>query len=315
MRVVLVADEAAGIQALRLIAAQDGVDLAAVLTGTPSGTKRGMVVADVAAKLGCAMLPAERVRDPAFGGWLRAEGVDLLINVHSLYLIHDDVIAAPHIGSFNLHPGPLPSYAGLNAPSWAVFNGETRHAVTLHWMASGIDTGAIAYEAWFDLAPDATGLSCSVQCMRLGVPLVEKLVTTALDDHGAIPARPQDGSERVLYKKGDVPFGGRADWSKPAATLDAFIRAADYHPMPSPWGHLQTCFDGTPLDVVKVLRTGRACDASPGVLAMGEAGMIEVATADEWLTLKRIQLGGQVHPAAGVLQPGGRLGPLQPSPD
>lgn len=315
MKVVLVAEEAAGIQALRLIAAREGVELVAVATGMPNGTGRGMVVGDVADKLGCSLLPAEQVRDPAFAVWLREQGIDLLINVHSLCVIHGDVVAAPRIGSFNLHPGPLPAYAGLNVPSWAIFNGERRHAVTLHWMASGIDTGAIAYQAWFDLDPDATGLSCSLQCLRLGVPLVERLLAAALHDPEAVPALPQGSARRAVYKRGHVPFDGRIDWSKPAVMLDAFIRAADYHPMPSPWGHPRTGFEGEPLDVVKVQRTGRACDVAPGTLSAGEADVIEVATADEWLILKRIQQDGRVRPAAEILKGGGRLEPFSSSPD
>lgn len=307
MRVVLAAEEAAGIQALRLIAAQEGIELVAVLTGAPSGTNRGVVVADVAQKLGCELLPAERVREQAFAAWLRDERVDMLINVHSLYIIHGDVVETPTIGSFNLHPGPLPGYAGLNVPSWAVFNGEERHAVTLHWMAAGVDTGAIAYEAWFDLKPNDTGLSCSMQCMRLGVPLVGQLIETALQDLTTIPAKPQSDGLRVLYKKSDVPFDGKIDWSLPAARLDAFIRAADYHPMPSPWGRPETALNGNRLDVVKVQRIGRTTDAMPGTLKLDETGTIQVATGDEWLIIKRIQQDGRVLQPADLLEMGSQL--------
>lgn len=303
----MAAEEAAGVKALRWIVTQEAVDLVAVLTAAPSQTKRGVVVADVAERLGCTVLPAEQVRNPTFGSWLRAERVDLLINVHSLYVIHDEVVAAPRIGSFNLHPGPLPGYAGLNAPSWAIFNGERRHAVSLHWMAAGIDTGPIAYDAWFDLDPTATGLSASMECVRLGLLLIEALVAAALTDPRAIPARPQNITRRRCYRRRDVPFGGKLDWRLSAATLDAFIRAADYHPMPSPWGYPMTCFDGIPLGVVKVRRTGRACDMAPGTLAMGEAGVIEVATADEWLVLQQIHAGGQIRPAHQHLEAGGRF--------
>jgi methionyl-tRNA formyltransferase len=303
----MAAEEAAGVQALRWIAAQQGVELVAVLTAAPSGTKRGVVVADVAGRLGCKLMPAEQVRDSDFGRWMRAERIDLLINVHSLYVIHDEVVAAPRIGSFNLHPGPLPGYAGLNAPSWAICNGERRHAVSLHWMAAGIDTGPIAYDAWFDLDTTATGLSASMRCVRLGLPLIEALVATALTDPRTIPAWPQNHAQRRYYKRCDIPFGGKLNWGLPAATLDAFIRAADYHPMPSPWGHPTTSLDGTPLGVVKVRRTGRACDAAPGTLAMGETGAIEVATADEWLVLQHIHHGGQVRPAVEHLQAGGQF--------
>ena len=304
MRIVLAAEEAAGIQALRLIAAQDGVELVAVLTSAPSGTNRGLVVADVARKLGIVLLSGERVRDAAFADWLRNECVDMLINVHSLHIIHGDVVAAPRIGSFNLHPGPLPSYVGMNAPSWAIFNGEERHAVTLHWMAAGIDTGAIAYDAWFDLGPDATGLSCSMQCMRLGVPLIGKLLAAALQEPSTIPARPQESEGRNVYKKSDVPFGGKVDWKQPAARLDAFIRAADYHPMPSPWGHPATLLNGKALDIVKVKQTGRTADATPGTLTIGEADIAQVATGDEWLMIKRIQQDGRVLSPADFLEAG-----------
>ncbi|MEM9443632.1 MAG: hypothetical protein AAGA73_24580, partial [Pseudomonadota bacterium] len=108
MRVVLAAEEAAGVKALRLIAEREGVELVAVLSSAARGTQRGVVVADVATTLGSVLLPAKQVRDPAFATWLQDECVDMLINVHSLHIVHEDVVRAPRIGSFNLHPGPLP---------------------------------------------------------------------------------------------------------------------------------------------------------------------------------------------------------------
>lgn len=311
MRVVLAAEEAAGVQALRLIAAQEDVELVAVLSSAPSGSRRGVVVADVAKKHGLALVPAEQVREAAFAKWLDEHSIDMLINVHSLYIVHEDVVAAPRIGSFNLHPGPLPNYAGLNAPSWAIFNREERHAVTLHWMTDGVDTGAIVDTAWFDLDHRATGLSCSVQCTRLGVPLVGQLIKTAVLDRTAIPARPQSGGKRVLYKKGDVPFDGKIDWGRPAAQLDAFIRAADYHPMPSPWGHPETAQNGRSLQIVKVERSGRRCDVAPGSLAMSEEGTLEVATGDEWLIIKRALQDGAILAPADLLGAGKHLDSLR----
>ncbi len=310
MKIVLAAEESAGVQALRLIEAQAGVELVAVLTATPSGGKRGVVVADIAEKLGCTLLPATHVRDTAFAGWLQDQQVDMLINVHSLLIMRGDVVDAPRIGSFNLHPGPLPGYAGLNAPSWAIVNGEARHAVTLHWMTAGVDTGAIVDEAWFDLDQATTGLSCSMQCMRQGVPMIGELIAKALQDPVSIPARPQNGGERVLYRKGDVPFGGKIDWHQPANRLDAFIRAADYHPMPSPWGHPATALNGRRLDVIKVQRTGRAAAAQPGTLWMNDDGLVEVATGDEWLIIKRAQRDGRVLQPTDLLEDGDRLKPI-----
>jgi folate-dependent phosphoribosylglycinamide formyltransferase PurN len=140
MRIALAAEESAGVQTLRLVA--DSVhEACAVLTASNSADRaRGLTVAAVTDELGIDTLPGAAVRDPSVADVLRARGVDVLLNVHSLYLVHPAVLAAPRFGSFNLHPGPLPRYAGLNTPNWALYQGETTHGVTLHWMAPGIDT-------------------------------------------------------------------------------------------------------------------------------------------------------------------------------
>ena len=299
LRIVLAAEEAAGLKALHAVA-QSGHTLLAVLTSPAPDARRGSSVGEVAKQLGYEVWPAARVKDASLGQTLRSLGVDLLLNVHSLFLIHGDVVAAPRIGSFNLHPGPLPSYAGLNAPSWAVVHGEPSHAVTLHWMTPGIDTGAIAYEARFPLTDADTGLSVSARCVKEGIPLVVQLLADAAHVPHRIPSRPQDLTRRRVFKRRDVPHGGRIDWSLKASEIDAYVRAADFYPMPSPWGHPAAMLDGREVQVAKVQRTGRPCEGAPGTVNRS-GGAVEVATGDEWLLLKRLRVADRyVDPAAAL---------------
>lgn len=298
-RVVLAAEEAAGLKALHAVT-QSPCELVAVLTSPAPDSRRGSTVGEVAKQLGHEVWPAARVKEASLATTLRSLHIDLLLNVHSLYLIHADVVTAPRIGSFNLHPGPLPQYAGLNAPSWAVYNGEASHAVTLHWMAAGVDTGAIAYEARFPLTEADTGLSVSVRCVREGIPLVSRLLEDAAKDPPAIPKIVQDLSKRRVYKRKDIPHGGRIDWSLPAKEIDAFVRGADYYPMPSPWGHPAATVAGQELLVAKVQRTGHACTESPGTLRRSDES-VEIATGDEWLQLKRLRIEDRYVDAATAL--------------
>jgi methionyl-tRNA formyltransferase len=235
---------------------------------------------------------------------MRDEGVDLLLNVHSLYLIAGEVVAAPRIGSFNLHPGPLPEYAGLNTPSWAIYNGEPRHGVTVHWMEPGVDTGAIAYEASFELTDSDTGLSVSARCVREGVPLIERLLETAAEDPAAIPKDEQDLSRRHYYKRAEVPDAGRVVWSRPAQRIVDFVRASDYFPFASPWGSPATSLEGEELAVLKASRTGEPTQAPPGTVGEARERGIPVAAADEWVLVERVLQGGRAQPAAEVLRPG-----------
>jgi methionyl-tRNA formyltransferase len=298
VKVLLVAEEAAGIQVLRRIA-DSSHELVAVLTAPPT-RGGGATVASVADGLGLSVLPSERVRDAELGDWIRKRQVDLLLNVHSLFVAHEEVVRAPLIGSFNLHPGPLPEYAGLNAPSWAIYHGEPRHAVTVHWMEPGIDTGAVAYERSFDVGEAETGLSLSLRCVREGMPLIEQLLEDA--DHGRIPAHPQDLSRRRYYGR-EAPQRGRIEWDRPARQIVAFVRACDYFPFPSPWGHPLARLDGRELAVLKAAATGEPAAAEPGSVGSPP----KVAAADEWIELERVSADGQVVDASEVLRTGQRF--------
>jgi methionyl-tRNA formyltransferase len=232
---------------------------------------------------------------------VRREGVDLLLNVHALCVLPRELVAAPRIGSFNLHPGPLPGYAGLNAPSWAIYHGERTHAVTVHWMDDGIDTGPIAYEAALDITDEDTGFSLSAKCVRAGLPLLQHLLAAATE--GAIPRWPQPSQRRQYYGR-EVPQEGRVDWTRPATQVVNFIRACDYLPFASPWGNPRACIAGRELSVLKAARTGERSSATPGKVGPRVGDDVLVASADEWVQVRRVRIGASVLPAGHFLQPG-----------
>ena len=148
-RVLLIGEEAAGIQAFKVLSASQH-ELVGVLASSEDSASATLW--SVANKAGAACWDAKLVRDPAFADEVRALDVDVILNVHSLYLIRDEILDAAPLGGFNMHPGPLPEAAGLNVPSWAIFHGETEHAVTIHQMVARIDAGTIAYEERFSIS-------------------------------------------------------------------------------------------------------------------------------------------------------------------
>jgi len=232
------------------------------------------------------------VSSPDLASRLRSADVDLLLNVHSLFLIHPSVLAAPKIGSFNLHPGPLPEYAGLNVPSWAIYRGESAHGVTLHRMDEGIDTGPVAWQVRFPIDSADTGLSVSGKCVRNGVPLILRLATVAAADPRTIPCSEQDLSRRRYFSAGP-PADGRIDWAGRAEEILRFVRAADYAPFQSPWGHPHAQFAGRSVGVAKATGTGVAAADRPGtVVEWNESGAV-VAAADELILVQRLWLDGR----------------------
>ena len=279
-------------------------EVVAVMTRGVGGMAVGATVAGVASRLGYKLWPARQVKEDGFADTVRREEVDLLLNVHALYVLPADVVTAPRIGSFNLHPGPLPRYAGLNAPSWAIYHGEQTHAVTVHWMDGGIDTGAIAYESQMAIDEDETGLTLSAKCVRAGLPLLHDLLQAASLD--AIPRLPQPDGVRRYYGK-EVPHEGRLLWTESAARVVSFVRACDYVPFPSPWGHPRAYLAGREISVLKAAGTGERCDVAAGTVGRQVGSDMLVAARDEWVRLRRLRVGSSVFPAADVLKQGERF--------
>jgi methionyl-tRNA formyltransferase len=308
LRVVVLAEESAGAQVLEALhGAPESPEIAAVVTTTEAEGMRRPLVAAAAGRLGLEVRPATELRSGAFADSLRSLDVDLVVNVHSLFVLSNDVLQVPRIGSFNLHPGPLPEYAGLNAPSWAVYEGRATHEVTLHWMAPGIDTGPVAYRASFEIEAAETGLSLTAKCVRHGVPLVLGLVADAARDPASIPLLEQDLDKRRYFGR-EVPKNGNVDWNAPAREVERFIRAADYSPFTSPWGTLQARLGGRAVGILKASLTGEATDEPPGSIGeILERGAVMVATSDEWIAVRRLQAEGRSVSPSEVCSPGARF--------
>jgi UDP-4-amino-4-deoxy-L-arabinose formyltransferase/UDP-glucuronic acid dehydrogenase (UDP-4-keto-hexauronic acid decarboxylating) len=304
MRIALAAEESAGVHTLRLLAGSVH-HVCAVVTASSRGDRaRGLTVAAVADELGIDIVPGAAVRDPCLADLLRGEGVDVLLNVHSLHVVHPAVLAAPRFGCFNLHPGPLPRYAGLNAPNWALYHGETTHGVTLHWMAPGIDTGPIAYQATFPIEARDSGFSVSATCVREGLRLVSRLLDDLAIDTRRVPAIEQDVALRRYFGRG-IPHDGWIRWAEDAVHVTGLVRACDYGPWTSPWGRPRTRGNkGLEITVRRARHTGRPAADPPGTVGRCDSEEAWVATGDEWVVISRLHVEGTATPASLVLAPG-----------
>ncbi len=140
---------------------------------------------------------------------------------------------------------------------------------------------------------------------RRGVPLLLAFVDQAARDPAAIPRRSQDLARRRVYRRRDVPFDGRLPWQRDAATLDRFVRAADFHPLPSPWGDPVARLRGESLGIAKVAGTADGPpDTSPGtVVGTAEDGGVIVACGTGALVVTHVRREGRVLPAWTALVP------------
>lgn len=303
LRVVLIAEEAAGTRVLKLLDKADSVAIEAVFASSERAGEMGSVWA-TAERMGVPLRPAKAVKTPDAAAELAERDIDLVLNVHSLYIVHPSLLELPRLGAYNLHPGPLPEMAGLNVPSWAILLGHEEHGVTLHRMTASIDEGTIAYEDRFPVPPNATGLSLSLECVRRGVPLVARLLETALGGD-PIPAHEQDLSRRRYFDR-RAPNGGTIDFAQPSARVEAHVRAANYRPFQSPWGHPRVRAEEGVIELVEAPMVADEALGSlppPGTVRHTD-GHAMVACADGWIRLETVLFDGAPRQAGSFIGDG-----------
>src|SRR5204863_115568 len=82
--------------------------------------------------------------------------------------------------AINFHDSVLPAYAGLNATSWAIMAGETRHGISWHEMTAEIDGGRILRQQSFALTPDDTAFTANAKCYEAAAESFEALIEDLL---------------------------------------------------------------------------------------------------------------------------------------
>ena len=219
--------------------------------------------------------------------WLERSPFDYLLSVINLRILPAEALQLPRIAAINFHDGPLPRYAGLIAPSWALFNGEKTYGITWHLMESTIDTGAIVRQRWFDVAADETALSLNLKCFKEGLAALAELVPDLM--RGVIAATPQDFALRTYYAGSRRPVaGGVLDWSRHGEESEAMARGTDFGPYWNPLV-LPKIWTGKDFLVASDVRlAGLAASAPPGaVLAMDDV-LLTIATASRPVTVGRL---------------------------
>ena len=206
------------------------------------------------------------------------EPFEWLFSIAHLSIIPDDVLRLPERGAINFHDGPLPRYAGLNATSWAILQGERTHGVTWHRIEGGVDEGDVVAQRLFELAEQETALTLNTRCYELGIETFAQLVDEL--GRGEENRRPQDLSQRTYFGRHDRPPAACVvDWTQPAHRIDAMVRALDYGRYANPVGVPKIVPAGGALLVSEVKRGADSVGEPPGTVLGWDDEGLEVATS------------------------------------
>jgi len=235
----------------------------------------------------------------------RLEGIDYdwLFSIANLRIIPAAVYGKARRGAVNFHDGPLPRYAGLNAPSFALLAGETRYGVSWHAITEGVDEGDIYEQRSFEIAPDETALTLNSRCFEAGIASFEALIDAITTD--TLRRTPQDLSGRTYFARGRKPEAlGTLRFERTTEDLQRLARALDFGPgylNPLAVPKLRTV-DGV-YAVTRLMPAEVAGPAPAGTVLTTSGSDITIATADGAVRIEgRCVSDGT--PLPGLLRPG-----------
>jgi natural product biosynthesis luciferase-like monooxygenase protein len=261
-------------------------------------------------------------QDPGILAWARAKGLtahtdimalrrgdhpasfDWLLSIANLSLIPDAVLALPARGAINFHDGPLPRYAGLNAPVWAIANGETRYGVTWHMLEGGVDEGDIVAQSLFDISADETAFSLNSKCYGAAMDgfagVIEQL------ESGAPQRRAQDLTQRSYFARAKRPAAaGRLDFNRAGKELAALVRSLDFAAYQNPLTCPKIDIAGRVVLVGSARLVASMSDAAPGTVLECDRHGLVVATGAGVLRLDGLRdSGGQPLSLGGLPEAG-----------
>jgi folate-dependent phosphoribosylglycinamide formyltransferase PurN len=152
-----------------------------------AGAEPQPTLSRLAADAGIPVARFDRISNPRLKTGLRDVSPDLMILLGA-DIVPAEVAAVPREGTINPHYGLLPGYRGMNVAEWSIRNDDPV-GVTVHFVDSGIDTGAIAARRAIGVKPGDTLESIREKQRSLAVALLHETVREVAG--GSIDRRPQ----------------------------------------------------------------------------------------------------------------------------
>jgi methionyl-tRNA formyltransferase len=138
---------------------------------------------------------------------------DMIISCSFPYRIPPEITALPRLGTYNLHPAPLPRYRGPNAFR-LIYEGQPLGA-TLHRTEAEFDAGPILYRKEVPLPQDASVENVGAALMSVISEVWEEGLARAIAGASGEPQDESQATYAALFSDDETWL----DWRRPKAML------------------------------------------------------------------------------------------------
>ena len=197
----------------------------------------------------------------------------------------------------NVHYAELPRYRGRATVNWAIINGESHCAISIHSLVPGLDAGGILFQRLMPIGSSDTVTDLYDRLNAIQRAVLADAVARRIDgDEG----EPQD-ERRATYGCTRLPDDGEVDWSGTTEAAHRLVRAlTDPFPGAFTWLGLRRLVIRRAEPVQELRYEGRV----PGrvVRVDRSSGVVDVLTGDGVLRVHEVAVdGAEPQRAADVI--------------
>lgn len=218
---------------------------------------------------------------------LSQQPFDYLFSIANSIILSEDLLNLPQRYAINYHDSPLPRYAGLHAPAWALLNQESQHAITWHVMRPKLDAGEILKQVPVTVAPTDTALTLNLKSYEAAVASFQALINELAT--GTETYTPQVLAQRSYVSRRHKPASGiQFHWQRSAEDLEALVRGLSFAPLVNPIGLPKLPFNH-PVVVSKLKVLDQPSRCLPGTIVAIYPDAVQVASQTHDVLLQKCQ--------------------------
>jgi len=290
MNIIFMGTPDFAVPSLEALAAEDKINISAVVTQPDRKSGRGQKVrfSDVkktALNNDLKVLQTDNVNKSSFLAEIKSMEPDFVVVVAFGQKLGEELLDTPKHGCINLHASLLPEYRGSSPIHRAVIDGKEFTGNTTMYMGPGWDDGDIIYQQKIEIKKDDTVGELHDRLAEKGSEL---LLKTLYDiEAGSAPRIPQNDDKATYAYKIDKSLG-EIDWNKSAEEIYNLVRGVN------PWPGAYTHLDGERIKIWWVeVASKKGKDKKAGKIAAADKkNGIQVQTGEGKISIEKLQLPG-----------------------
>ena len=201
---------------------------------------------------------------------LRALDADLAVVAAYGRILPDAVLAAPRLGTLNVHASLLPKYRGAAPVHRAIIAGERETGVTIIRLVREMDAGPILARRTHPIGANDLSTEVETALAEMGADLLVEATEGLVA--GMVTDQEQNHADATFAPR-ITRDDGRIDWHLPAETLHNLIRGLH------PWPHAYGFNEGTRYLIHRsTVLPPPSVPAAPGTIVEATGDRLVVAT-------------------------------------